>query len=493
VTGKPWYTVAVLCVCVLILNLDITIINVALGTLSESLGASTRDLQWITAVYMLAASAFIVITGIVADRFGRRLLLLSGLTVFALSSAMAAWAPTPGVLIAGRALMGLGSAAILTGSVSIITTMFHGSTMRRALAAWSTAAALGLPLGPVIGGYLLDTFWWGSIFLINIFICAAALVCVWFLVPETRGKTATKVDFPSIGLMSLASLLLTYALVGMEGGRIETEAVVVLIVSVVLFALFLFRQRRVHHPLLDLAVVSRLSFVAPMLTLVVIFFSMAGVLFVVPVYLQYAQHLDVFSAGLRIVPLAAGVAVASLANERILKITTPETLMSGGLVALAGGLFLLMGMDPDVSVLWMSAAMVLTGLGIGLAQPSALGQSIRSFPVERHGVASGVVNSIRLTAGSLGVAVTGTVVAALWTRGIARAGDSAAAASIDRNNLITEAGMACGAADRNGAAQLVCGPYTDSVGVVFAACGVLALVAVLLMAISRRVSGTAAR
>jgi MFS transporter, DHA2 family, multidrug resistance protein len=495
VAGKPWYAVAVLCVCVLILNLDITIINVALGTLAESLGASTRDLQWITAVYMLAASAFIVVTGIVADRFGRKLLLLLGLAVFAVSSAMAAWAPSAAVLIAARALMGLGSAAILTGSVSIITTMFTGSTLRRALASWSTAAALGLPLGPVIGGYLLDTFWWGSIFLINIFICAAAVVFVWFLIPEKRSGTAAKVDFLSVGLMSLASLLLTYALIGLDGGQVEVEDVVVLVISVVLFALFFLRQRGLKHPLLDLAVVSRLKFAAPMLTLIVIFFSMASVLFIVPAYLQYAQHLDVFSVGLRIVPLAAGVAVASLANERLLKITTPGTLMGCGLVALAGGLILLAGIDPDVSILRLSAAMVLTGLGIGLAQPSALGNCIRSFPVEQHGVASGVINSFRLMAGSLGVAVTGTAVFALYAQSIMRTNDAAAISSVDRNNLITGASIACGesrnVADQHDVSHMVCGSYTDSVGVVFGACGVGALLVVLLIGISRRVRRSA--
>ncbi|MET7900522.1 MFS transporter [Streptomyces sp. NPDC005355] len=476
--------------CVLTVNLDITIINVALGTLAESLGASTTDLQWITAVYMLAAAAFIVVAGVVADRFGRKLILLLGLVVFTVASAMAAGAASVAVLIVARALMGVGSAAILTGSVSIITTMFTGATLRRALASWSTAAALGLPLGPLIGGYLLQTFWWGSIFLINVFICAAVAVCAWFLIPETRNKAGSKVDFISVGLMSLGSLLLTYALIGMESGGVQMGDLVVLVCSVVLFVLFFLRQRGLERPLLSLAVVSKPDFAAPMLTLIVIFFSMAGVLFIVPIYLQYAQHLDVLAVGLRIVPLAVGVTVASLINERILRIATPKMLISCGVVALACGLLLLTRLHSDVSVIRLSSALLLIGLGIGLAQPSALGSCIRSFPAEQHGVASGVVNSFRLLAGSLGIAVTGTAASLFYAHSIAQTHNAAAISAVDRNDLTTEASIACGRsrgiADQHDVSRLVCGSYSDSLGVVFASCAVVALLAVLLIGMATR-------
>ena len=472
------------------MNLDITIINVALGTLAKSLAASTADLQWITAVYMLAAAAFIVVAGVVADRFGRKLVLLLGLVVFTIASALAALAASVTVLIVARALMGLGSAAILTGSVSIITTTFTGATLRRALASWSTAAALGLPLGPVIGGYLLKTFWWGSIFLINVFICAAVIVGAWFLMPETRGKDGTGVDYASVGLTSLGSLLLTYALIGMESSRVAAGDVAVLVVSVALFVLFFLRQRGLERPLLSLAVVSKPEFAAPMSTLIVIFFSMAGVLFVVPIFLQYAQHLDVLAVGLRIVPLAAGVTMASLLNEKLLKIAKPATLIVCGVVALACGLLLFSGLRPDVSILRLSAAMALTGIGIGVAQPNALGSCIWSFPVEQHGAASGVVNSFRLIAGSLGVAVTGTAVSLLYARSIEGTDNAAAISSVDRNDLMAKASMACGQSrgitDQNDVSRLVCDSYTHSLGTALVACAVFALLAVLLIGVSTR-------
>jgi len=484
------FTVALLCVCVLTVNLDITIINVALGTLAESLAASTADLQWITASYLLAAAAFIVVAGVVADRFGRKLVLRLGLIVFMIASAMAALAASVAVLIVARALMGLGSAAILTASVSIITTMFTGATRRRALASWSTAAALGLPLGPVIGGYLLERFWWGSIFLINVVICAAVIVGVWCLMPETRDKHRTGVDYASVGLMSLGSLLLTYALIGMESGRVAAGDIVVLVVGMTLLVLFFLRQRGLKRPLLSLEVVSRPDFAAPMLALMVIFFSMAAVLFSVPIFLQYAQHLNVLAVGLRIVPLAAGVTVASLLNEKLLKIAKPTMLIACGVVALACGLLLFSGLGPNISILRLSGAMVLTGIGIGVAQPNALGSCIQSFPVEHHGVASGVVNSFRLLAGSLGIAVTGTAVSLLYARRVEGTGNAAAISSVDRNDLMAKASMACGQSlgshHRNDVSVLVCDSYTHSLGTAFMACAVLAMLTVLLIVVSTR-------
>jgi MFS transporter, DHA2 family, multidrug resistance protein len=475
-------------VCVFTVNLDITIINVALGTLAESLAASTAALQWIIAVYMLAAAAFIVVAGVVADRFGRKRVLLMGLAVFTIASAMAAMAGSVAVLIVARALMGLGSAAILTGSVSIITTMFTGATQRRALASWTTAAALGLPLGPLIGGFLLETFWWGSIFLINVFICSAVMVGAWLLMPETGGKAGLGVDYASVGLMSLGSLLLTYALIGMESGRAAAGDIAVLVLSVALFVLFFLRQGRLDRPLLSLAVVSKPDFVGPMSTLIVVFFSMAGVLFIVPIFLQYAQHLDVLAVGLRIVPLAAGVMLASLLNERLLKIAKPATLIVCGVVALACGLLLFSGLGPGVSILRLSAAMALTGIGIGVAQPNALGACIRSFPVEQHGTASGVVNSFRLLGGSLGVAVTGTAVSLFYGRSIQGTGNAAAISSVNRSDLMAKASMACGQSrgitGQSDVSRLVCDSYTHSLGTAFVACAVFAVLAVLLIGIS---------
>jgi EmrB/QacA subfamily drug resistance transporter len=344
---RRWPALGVLGLCMLVLNLDTTIINVALATLARDLHADTGQLQWITTAYLLTGAALMLLAGAIGDRHGRKRTLVGGLIVFALASVLGAWAPSAGVLIAARALMGVGSAVVMPMSMSLIPVLFPDPAERgQAIALWSATVVLGMPLGPIVGGLLLGHFWWGSIFLINVVVIAVAVPLGLWLLPESRSPRPGRIDPVSVVLSIAGCAALAYGFIEAGTGWGRLPVLAALAAGVAVLAVFAIRQRIVPDPLIPLGAFRRAAFTAPMGATVLMLFAMSGVLFVIPLYLQGVHGLDALGAGLLLVPLALGALVASLANAGLVRALGPKLVMTAGLIALAAGLALLATLRP---------------------------------------------------------------------------------------------------------------------------------------------------
>jgi EmrB/QacA subfamily drug resistance transporter len=341
-SARRWPALGVLSLCMLVLNLDITIINVALATLARDLHADTGQLQWITTAYALTGAALMLLAGAIGDRSGRKRTLLGGLVLFALASVLGAWAPSAGVLIAARALMGVGSAVVMPMSLSIIPVLFPDEIERgKAIALWSATVVLGMPLGPIIGGLLLDSFWWGSIFLINVVVIVIAIPLGSWLLPESRNPRPGRIDPASVILSIAGCAALVYGFIDAGTGWGRLPVLAWLAAGLAVLAVFAVRQRTARNPLIPLQVFRQATFAAPMAAMVLMLFAMSGVLFVIPLYLQGVRGLDALATGELLVPLALGALAASLANAGLVKALGPKLVMAAGMIALAAGLVLL--------------------------------------------------------------------------------------------------------------------------------------------------------
>jgi EmrB/QacA subfamily drug resistance transporter len=404
----------------LVLNLDTTIINVALATLARELHANTGQLQWITTAYLLTGAALMLLAGAIGDRRGRKRTLLGGLAVFALASVLGAWAPSAAVLIAARALMGVGSAVVMPMSMSIIPVLFPDHAERgKAIAWWSATVVLGMPLGPIVGGLLLGHFWWGSIFLINVVVIAIALPLGRWLLPESRSPQPARIDPVSVALSIAGCAALVYGFIDAGTGWGRLPVLAALAAGVAVLTVFAVRQHIVPNPPIPFRVFRQAAFTAPMAAMVLMLFAMSGVLFVIPLYLQGVHGLDALGAGLHLVPIALGALAASLANAGLVRALGPKLVMAAGMAALAAGLALLTTLRPGSPDLTVSAGMALVGVGVGLAQPPAMNATISAFPAENTGSAAALINAIRQLAGVFGVAVIGAAVASIYTARLA--------------------------------------------------------------------------
>ncbi|MHA6802598.1 MFS transporter [Salinifilum ghardaiensis] len=375
----------VLCLCVLVVNMDITIINVAIGTMTEALHATTSDMQWVTAIYTLAGAAAITVTGSLADKFGTRNVLASGIALFGAASALGAWSPSVGWVILARTMMGFGSAAILTASLACITKLGSESEAKRALGYWSAAAALGLPLGPIVGGILLDRYWWGSIFLVNLIVCAVGFAVVMLALPNVRATAVRVIDWISVVLLASGVALLIFGLiyVGVPGSTMY--AIIGICGSLVLGVAFGVRQKTSGAPLVMTERIKNWSFAGSIVTLTILFLVMAVVLFTVPIFLQFGRGLSVLGTGVRILPLAACLALAASSVGRISKWFKAETITACGLGFVLLGVCGLVVFRVDMPQYGLLAALAAIGVGVGLAQPTTLNGAMHAFPEDERG------------------------------------------------------------------------------------------------------------
>jgi EmrB/QacA subfamily drug resistance transporter len=485
--ARRWPALGVLGLCMLVLNLDTTIVNVALATLARDLHADTGQLQWITTAYLLTGAALMLLAGAIGDRVGRKRTLLGGLVVFALASVLGAWAPSAGVLIAARALMGVGSAVVMPMSLSIIPVLFPDEVERgKAIALWSATVVLGMPLGPIIGGALLGSFWWGSIFLINVAVIAVALPLGSWLLPESRSSRPGRIDAAGIALSVVGCAALVDGFIDAGGGWGRLPVLAWLAAGLALLAAFAVRQRTVSNPLIPLQVFRRAAFSAPMAAMVLMLLAMSGVLFVIPLYLQGVRGLDALATGLLLVPLALGALAASLASAGLVKVLGPKLIMTVGMTAVAAGLALLATLRAGSGDLIVCVGMALVGAGVGLAQPPAMNAAIGAFPADRVGSASGLINAIRQLASVFGVAVIGAAVASIYT---ARLAGRLAALSVPQGQQVTAnvanvaavaARLGTGPADELRAAAFAA--FTHGTGIVLACCAAVALLAIAAVA-----------
>ncbi len=406
----------VLCLALLIVVIDNTILNTALPTLARDLHATTTDLQWITDAYTLTFAALLIVAGALGDRFGRRRALLAGLTIFGLGSAAAGLSSSAGELIAFRAVMGVGGAFVMPATLSILNSVFPPKERAQAIAAWSAVAGAAIVLGPTLGGLLLDHFSWSAVFFVNIPLVAIALIAVGTVIPSLRGAERTgRLDIPGAVLSGLAMLAAIDAVIEAPNqGWISARTLGQLGLAAVLMIGFVLRELHTEHPLIDLRVFKHRAFSAATASVGLIFLVMFGSLFALTQYLQLVHGYSPLGAGLRALPFGFAVMVTAPSSSLLVRRFGVRTVIPAGLLSMAAGLFVLTGLTATTGLLHLSIGTALMGTGMGLVLAPASESLMSVLPVEQSGVGSAVNDTIQEFGGSLGVAVIGSIVSAAY-------------------------------------------------------------------------------
>ncbi|HEX2577578.1 MAG TPA: MFS transporter, partial [Aquihabitans sp.] len=410
--GHPdrWKILAVLCAALCIVVLDNTILSVAVPSVGDALQADETSLQWITAAYSLVLAALLLPLAGLGDRHGRKGLLMVGVVLFGAASAGAAFAASSGQLIVARGLMGVGGAATMPATLAVLGDVFPHHERGRAIAIWSGMSSIAGGAGPIVGGFLLDHYWWGSVFLVNVPVTIAVLLAVARLVPTSKDPATPPADLPGSFLWSAALVLLLFAVIeGGEQGGFDPVIVACVAVGVALLVAFARWERRSSHPLLSPAYVRDRRMQAGMVTVPAVFFCVFGFQFVLTQWLQGVQDLSPLEAGLCFVPNSALVLIGSLLSTRVAARIGLGHTATGGLLLIAASL--LVGVLFHDSVAPIVLAISLTGLGVGLACPSGVELIMGSVPPDQGGQAAGINETIIESGGALGIAVMGTVLA----------------------------------------------------------------------------------
>ncbi|MDO9407728.1 MFS transporter [Patulibacter sp.] len=415
-TGRERVILLVVCAAVLVINLSTTIVNITLPRLTEDLGATTTDLLWIVDAFNLAFAALVLAAGTLADRFGRRRLLVLGLTLFAFASFGGATAGSPGQLIAWRAVAGVGAAVIFPVTLSIISDVFSDRVRRaKAIGLWGAAAGLAIALGPVVGGFLVQHVSWNSTLIFPGAVAVLALVGAILRIPESRDPATPPLDFGGIAL-SIAGLgLLVYAIIeAPEHGWGSVTTLGLLAGALLVLLVFVVLERRVEHPMLDVGIFKNLRFTAAALSITFAFFALFGFIFLITQYFQFVKGYEPFSAGVRLLPFATCTAILSIAGSRIAVLFGTKLVVAGGLLMFAVGFAWTSTVDADTAYLTMALQMVLMGSGLGLTSAPATEAIMGVVPTAKAGVGSAVNDATRELGGTLGVAVVGSVALSLY-------------------------------------------------------------------------------
>jgi len=425
----------VLCVAVLIANLDNTILNVALPTLVRELNAGQSDLQWIVDAYVMVFAGLLLTAGSLADKTGRKRTFLAGLAVFGAGSTWAAFSGSVSLLIAARASMGVGGALMIPSTLSIISDMYRDHGQRqRAISLWAATTGVGVALGPIFGGLLLAHFWWGSVFLVNVPIAVLAFAAAVWLVPDSRNPAAGSPDLPGAAASIAGIGLVLWAIIeGPVRGWTDAWVIGAGAAGIAVLGLFVAWERVSRHPMLNLGFFRNRAFGAAIPAVATVNFGLYGALFVLTQFLQFALGYTPLQAGLRILPAAAAVVLIAPLSAVGVRLLGPKMTMSAGLALIAAGLWLVSGITATTGYSGIVAGMVLLGAGAGLALPTSSGSVVGSVPEGNSGVASATNTTAIQVGGALGVAVVGSLLTTRYTGniGAALAGQHVPAGTMD--------------------------------------------------------------
>jgi EmrB/QacA subfamily drug resistance transporter len=413
---------ATVCAAVLAINLDTTIVNVALPSISTELDAGTRQLQWIVDGYNLAFAGLVLAAGGLSDRYGRRPALIIGLLGFAASSVVGALVPSAGALVAARVAMGAFAALIFPTTLSIITNTFRERKERAAaLGVWGAVVGIGVAAGPVTGGALLEHFYWGSVFWALVPLALLTAVAAFVLVPESRD--------PSVGRLDRTGLLLSVGLLGLltwtiieapERGWSSTATLAGFAGAAVLLVAFVVAERRTAQPMLDVTLFRDRRFSAASGAVTITFFALFGFIFLITQYFQFVRDYGTLSTGARILPVAVSIAVASVVGAALAPRIGTRSVVTTGLVLFGSAFLWIANVAVDASYASVIVPqMVLMGLGMGLISTPATESILLVLPPARAGVGSAVNDATRELGGTLGVAVVGSVFSSVYAAHLA--------------------------------------------------------------------------
>jgi EmrB/QacA subfamily drug resistance transporter len=409
--SRRWLALGVLCVSLLMVNLDNTVLNVALPTLVRDLHATSSQLQWIVDAYAMVFAGLLLVAGSLADRVGRKRTFLAGLIAFAGGSAWAAFSGSVSLLIAARASMGIGAALMMPSTLAIITDMFRdGGERQRAIGLWAGTSGVGIAIGPIVGGLLLTHFWWGSVFLINVPIAAAGAAFAIPLVPDSKNPAALRPDLAG-AVLSIAGLgLLLWSII--EAPLHGWSSPLVLgagLAGLAVLAAFAAWERATSHPMLRLRFFRSRRFSAAIASVGLVMFGLFGALFILTQFLQFDLGYTPLQAGIRVLPAAGAVAVIAPFSSVLVRVAGTKLVVAAGLLSIAAGLWQVSGITATSAYAGIVPGMILLGLGAGLAIPAATGSVMGSLPSGDTGVGSATNGALMQVGGALGVAVIGSL------------------------------------------------------------------------------------
>ncbi|QVQ51474.1 MFS transporter [Spiractinospora alimapuensis] len=412
---REWVGLAVLMLPVLLISMDVTVLNFALPWLSADLVPSGTQLLWIMDIYTFLLAGLLITMGTLGDRIGRRRLLLLGAVAFGGASVMAAFAQSAEMLIAARAVLGIGGATLMPSTLALIRDMFRVAAQRRlAIALWTAGFTAGTALGPLVGGALLEFFWWGSVFLINVPVMVLLLVAGPLFLPESRKDSPGRFDLFSAALSLTAVLAAVYGLKRLVDDGVETVPLVALVGGLVLGVWFVLRQRRLPDPLIDVRLFAVPALSVSLLTLVLGMFSLLGFMFFVAQYLQLVVEMRPFVAGLWTLPVAIGATVGAVLCSTLVAVVRPAYVVACALVVGASSMLVLRSVTPDFSAATMLVGMAGVGLFVGGIAALCTDLVVAAAPPERAGAASSLSEAAGELGGALGVAVLGSVGMAVY-------------------------------------------------------------------------------
>ncbi|BCB84564.1 DHA2 family efflux MFS transporter permease subunit [Phytohabitans suffuscus] len=425
---------------ILAISLDGTVLSVALPTLAESLGASDTYLEWFAAGYLLTLAAAVLPAGLLGDRFGRKRLLLISLAIFGAGSTLCAYAETPSMFLAARLLMGVAGAGVTVMALSALTVLFTEEERPKAVGVYSAANFLALPLGPLLGGWLLSHFWWGWVFLLNVPVVIIGLLVVSRLVPESRSGQGTPIDLIGILLSAGGLVLVTYGLVDAGAhGWLHATVLATSGVGLVLLAAFFVWERRLArqggHPLVDPGLFSSRSYTWGAILSGVAGLGMIGVLFLMPQFFQAVQGTDTFGSGIRMLPLVAGMIIGAVTAGRLASAIGAKLTVALGYLLIVVGTVLGTATSTGSSFAFIGLWMTVLCAGAGMALTAATAAALSRLTVERSGVGSAVVQAFQKISAPLGTAIMGSVAAAAYRRDLDLDGLPAGAAEAARSSV----------------------------------------------------------
>jgi MFS transporter, DHA2 family, multidrug resistance protein len=452
-----WWALAGLSLGVLAVGLDATVLSVALPTLAVSLHASATDLQWFVSAYTLALAVALLPGGLLGDRFGRKKVMICALSVFGLGSLACAYSPNAGVFIAARTVLGLAAGAMVPLVLSVVTVMFSDEERTKAVGIWAAANFLALPIGPILGGWLLSNYWWGWVFLMNLPVVVIGLVAVTVLVPESRAATRPGLDPVGIAAScgGLAVLIYGFIAAGQHGWSSPTAilgmvAGVAVLVAFAAWELHLTR-RPGGQPLVDLSLFRSARFTWGTILQAFGIFAMFGLLFAAPQFFQAVLGVSAMGSGVRLLPLMVGLALGAGLADQVARRLTAKLTAALGFAVLATGLVLGATMTAASGDAFIATWTAISGLGFGLSLATAASAALMDIPKENAGVGSAVMQAVQKAGAPLSAAVLGSVIASGYHSQLPLAGLPAATAGAVRSSVF--AGIA--AARRLGSPALL--------------------------------------
>ncbi|MGW7286814.1 MFS transporter [Streptomyces sp. NPDC054847] len=411
--GHPqrWLILGVICLAQLTVLLDNTVLSVAIPSLTRELHASTADIQWMINAYSLVQSGLLLTAGNAADRYGRRKMLVSGLALFGIGSLAAGLAQTSGQLIAARAGMGVGGALLMTTTLAVVVQVFDDKERVKAIALWSTVSSLGFAAGPLIGGVMLEHFWWGAIFLINIPVAVIGLAAVLVMVPESKNPQGDRPDLLGAVLSTIGMTAVVYAIIsGPDHGWTSTQVLASAALGALFLGAFVVWELRIPYPMLDMHFFRNQRFIGAVAGAILVAFGMTGSLFLLTQHLQFVLGYGALDAGLRTAPLALTVVVLNLTGigARLLRIFGTPVTIAVGMALVSGGLAAIAVLGAD-GYSGMLLGLVVMGAGVALSMPAMANAIMSAIPPEKAGVGAGINGTLAEFGNGLGVAVLGAV------------------------------------------------------------------------------------